>query len=46
MVTINDSDYYLLFSYNYFLKGYVLIDSNFNLNGLEEKLQPYYEKRV
>lgn len=36
-------NYYLFFTYSEFLKGYCLIDNNFNLYGLDDKLKPYYE---
>lgn len=42
---INKS-YYLLFTYNDYLKGYILIGANFNLCGLEYKLKPYYEREM
>ncbi len=42
MQLLTSNAYYILFSYNKNLKDYILIDCNFSLNGLEEKLQPYF----
>lgn len=34
---------YILLSYNKYLQKYIILDCNFNLNGLEDKLQQYFE---